>query len=71
MSYNEFIEGLRDHFAGQALAGILSAKEEESVQPTVSYVSSGMFANDETKADWVARLSYHIADAMIRARNSK
>lgn len=71
MSYNEFIEGLRDKFAGDALTGILASSDNGESEPTVSYVSNGMFTGDQSASDWVAKLSYHIADAMIRARNSK
>jgi hypothetical protein len=57
---------LRDYFAAKALAGILANSDgRDNAEPTVSYVS-----NDEypERCEWLARVSYRIADAMIAGR---
>lgn len=43
---------LRDYFAGQALAGLMSSE-----------VKGREYSNE-----WVAKRSYHVADAMLAAR---
>lgn len=53
---------LRDWFAGQALQG-LAVKMEESREEAIN--------NGETDAAWEAKLSYEIADAMLRAREAQ
>ena len=49
---------LRDWFAGQALAGILPATDNES----------GRSAFTETEPSWIAQKAYELADAMLEAR---
>ena len=49
---------LRDWFAGQALAGILPARD---ASPKGS-------AFTETEAEWIAQKAYEQADAMLEAR---
>ena len=49
---------MRDWFAGQALAGILPATDNES----------GRSAFTETEPSWIAQKAYELADAMLEAR---
>ncbi|OZI26683.1 hypothetical protein CAL26_05010 [Bordetella genomosp. 9] len=56
---------MRDYFAAKALAGILANSEAANggAEPMLSYLS-----RREDGADWVASMSYQIADAMLEAR---
>ena len=49
---------LRDYFAAQALVGILHALESDEVSP-------------KNREGTLARYSYKLADAMLKARETK
>jgi len=59
---------LRDYFAGQALAGSLASQTPDSYWAFAALPEE--ITNDIAK-NGIARLSYDLADAMIKAREVK
>lgn len=60
MSEQDDIKSLRDHFAGLAMSGVISADVSE-------YYKAGRSVQTES----IANFSYEIADAMIKARGEQ
>lgn len=59
---------LRDYFAAKAMQGVLSNSDNGggSIEPMVTFL-----ANPERDGcEWVARVAYRIADAMLAARGA-
>lgn len=62
--WNEGMD-LRDYFAGQIVTGIISNSENAyaGAEPTNSALST-----NSDFAEWIARTSYRVADAMLAER---
>ena len=61
---------LRDHFAGLALTGILAEPVSDDQESYSAYIyrAKGGKRPDDEPGDWMARVAYCLADAMLRAR---
>lgn len=59
---------LRDYFAAKAMQGVLSNSDNGggSIEPMVAFLADP--ARDG--CEWVARVAYRIADAMLAARGA-